>query len=210
MERIQLVDVVIAGKHGGSIRLSVPAWICKKLGIRPGDRFAVYLTYDDEAGTEAILYVPVGRGSRSDDDSPARREGGRIIIADYVLGQESSSQPSSGAHGAEGLTAKRQELMCDGGGLSLRDYFRALNAEPIRCPKCGEIVALDLEQDTWCPDDYTMYCRCPKCGHVWKWGEESVRPGGGEPQGLAERANPSGIGPRGGPGAESSEPGERA
>ena len=119
MERIQLVDVVIAGKHGGSIRLSVPAWICKKLGIRPGDRFAVYLTYDDEAGTEAILYVPVGRGSRSDDDSPARREGGRIIIADYVLGQESSSQPSSGAHGAEGLTAKRQSqeprLMCDGG-----------------------------------------------------------------------------------------------
>ena len=140
MERIQLVDVVIAGKHGGSIRLSVPAWICKKLGIRPGDRFAVYLTYDDEAGTEAILYVPVrsGRGSRSDDDSPARREGGRIIIADYVLGQESSSQPSSqGQEGAEGLTAK-QKLMTDGGS----DWSREAYGEWFifyagRAPCCG-------------------------------------------------------------------------
>ena len=92
------------------------------------------------------------------------------------------------------------ELMADGdGGISLADYFRALNARPIRCPKCGREVALDLAEDTWCPDDYTMLCRCPKCGHVWKWGEE--------PEGAREPA--SGGAPQGG-GREGSDPGAGA
>ena len=60
-QRAEIVDVVKATRRGPSISLVVPIELCRRLGIKPGDRFAVYLTWNDEAQTEAILYVPVGR-----------------------------------------------------------------------------------------------------------------------------------------------------
>ena len=58
----QIVDVVTATRRGTSLVLTVPARLRRELGIRPGDRFAVYLTYDDESETEGILYIPVRSG----------------------------------------------------------------------------------------------------------------------------------------------------
>ena len=56
---VEVIDVVSAVKRGDSIQVTIPARLVRKLGIRKGDRLAVYLTYDDESGTEGILYVPV-------------------------------------------------------------------------------------------------------------------------------------------------------
>ena len=59
--------------------LTVPARLRRGLGIRPGDRFAVYETYDPFHDSVAILYVPVrassgpGRPERAVPASPRGR-----------------------------------------------------------------------------------------------------------------------------------------
>ena len=257
--------------------------------------------------TRGWLFTRPGRGSRPDDEASLRARGGRIIIADYVLGQESSSQPSSqGQEGAEGLTAKRQSqeprLMCDGGEPerpslwisavirtvdiehelrealllvrllqearekqhvlqealeSLREHLekathivqslrnmivqaRIEGLEPALACDGGEPEELviydysehsrawiEVDRDTRAihivqvlpynpPEKVAVTFLDKELPKLMTALEEArqrlvgpVRPGGGEPQGLAERGNPSGIGPRGGPGAESSEGWER-
>jgi len=53
MGKPQPVDVVTAMRRGNSIVLTLPLPAREALGIRKGDRLAVYLT------DEGILYVPV-------------------------------------------------------------------------------------------------------------------------------------------------------
>ena len=92
--------------------------------------------------------------------------------------------------------------MCDGGEPD-DDY------EPV----CADCVHYDPYTGKCTLKDCRVYEDEPVCEHFEEAyacdGGEPVRPSGGEPQARAERANPSGIGPRGGPGAESSEGWER-
>ena len=101
-------------------KVTIPAEIRTLHGIKDGD--FVELEF-----LRVLRRYRPGRESRPDagargagDEALFGRSGGRAVAAD-VLGQESSSQPSSqGQEGVEGLAAKRQELMCDGGIAAIR------------------------------------------------------------------------------------------
>ncbi len=74
----KIVDVVSAVKRGDSIQVTIPARLVKRLGIRKGDRLAVYLTYDEDLDTEAILYVPI-RETQGADRARSQGQAQRVL-----------------------------------------------------------------------------------------------------------------------------------
>ena len=123
----EIIDVVTAVKRGDSIQVTIPARLVKRLGIRKGDRLAVYLTWDDEAKTEAILYVPVRAPGPGPEHAHLQHQApgvhDEVLPAEASMkkrGQLSKARRADRARSSE-LTAK---LACDGGEpeITIYDY----------------------------------------------------------------------------------------
>jgi len=88
--------VVTVRRSGGSLITTIPARVARRLGIRKGMELTVYLTYDEDLDTEAILYVPKrGRGPRP---APSQR---------YVGSSRSPRKPGHEAPRWEGAGKSR-------------------------------------------------------------------------------------------------------
>ena len=115
--------VVTVRRSGGSLITTIPARVARRLGIRKGMELTVYLTYDEDLDTEAILYVPKrGRGPRPARESPGdegqqRASGGRVLSSDPQAGTRTGpdeqlvSELPGTEPGAERLTARLAEVV---------------------------------------------------------------------------------------------------
>ena len=138
----EIIDVVTAVKRGDSIQVTIPARLVKRLGIRKGDRLAVYLTWDDEAKTEAILYVPVrAPGPGPETQAPGVHD--EVLPAEASMkkrGQLSKARRADRARSPSGRDQEepRPVLACDGGEESI--VIRVI------CQLCGRTDLIDLNK----------------------------------------------------------------